>query len=99
MWDESNGLMWGGKMNKTRIISAVLMTALLLGASLLQGADDKNKPAQKAAKQAQQQQVKRDTAQYNAKYRNKPVKAGSAEAAQAKQERAALKERQKKAKQ
>jgi outer membrane murein-binding lipoprotein Lpp len=85
-------------MNKSKITSTVLMTALILGASLMQGADDKNKPAQ-AAKQAQQQQVKRDTAQYNAKYSNKQVRAGSAEAAQAKQERAVLKERQKKAKQ
>ncbi len=85
-------------MNKNRIIYTVLMAALILGASLLlQGADDKNKAAQ-AAKQAQQQQVKKDTAQYNAKYGSKPVKAGSAQAAQAKQEGAALKERQKKAK-
>jgi hypothetical protein len=72
----------------------MLMTTLLLGASLLR-ADDKQKKEQQAAKQAQQQQLKKDIAQHNAQYKNKPV--DSAQAAQAQRDRKALEERKKNA--
>ena len=82
-------------MNKSKVISAMLMTTLLFGVSLLR-ADDKQKQ-QQAAKQAQQQQLKKDVAAYNAKYKNQPVQAGSAQAAQQQRERQALEQRKKNA--
>ena len=78
-------------MNKSKIISAMLMTTLLFGVFLLR-ADDKQKQ-QPSAKQAQQQQVKKDVAQHNAKY-SQPLPAGSPQAAQAQQEQRALQQRQ-----
>ena len=84
----------GGKMDRSKVISFMLVTALLLGATLLR-AEDKKKTEQKSAQQAQQQQLKKDIAQHNAQYGNKPL--NSAQAAQAQKERQALEARKNKA--